>query len=59
MRVFCAHNLHYLSDLPKPHYLGIDLAAEETQRYKDLSDSWWRRLGGKQAGTRLCRRLVL
>nr|XP_020642717.1 WD repeat-containing protein 62 isoform X4 [Pogona vitticeps] len=37
VRVFCAHNLHYLSDLPKPHYLGIDLAAEETQRRVDAT----------------------
>ncbi|XP_055992552.1 WD repeat-containing protein 62 isoform X2 [Sorex fumeus] len=26
VRVFQAHNLHYLTNLPKPHYLGVDVA---------------------------------
>ncbi|XP_039180992.1 WD repeat-containing protein 62 isoform X3 [Crotalus tigris] len=32
VRLFQAHNLHYLSDLPKPHYLGTDVAAEPILR---------------------------
>ncbi|XP_076988161.1 WD repeat-containing protein 62 isoform X2 [Tamandua tetradactyla] len=26
VRIFHAHNLHYLANLPKPHYLGVDVA---------------------------------
>nr|XP_021496688.1 WD repeat-containing protein 62 isoform X1 [Meriones unguiculatus] len=26
VRVFQAHSLHYLTNLPKPHYLGVDVA---------------------------------
>ncbi|XP_015420304.1 PREDICTED: WD repeat-containing protein 62 isoform X1 [Myotis davidii] len=26
VRIFQAHNLHYLANLPKPHYLGVDVA---------------------------------
>ncbi|XP_066098569.1 WD repeat-containing protein 62 [Saccopteryx bilineata] len=26
IRIFQAHNLHYLTNLPKPHYLGVDVA---------------------------------
>uniref|UniRef100_G1RLV3 WD repeat-containing protein 62 n=1 Tax=Nomascus leucogenys TaxID=61853 RepID=G1RLV3_NOMLE len=26
VRVFQAHSLHYLANLPKPHYLGVDVA---------------------------------
>ncbi|XP_008573877.1 PREDICTED: WD repeat-containing protein 62 isoform X1 [Galeopterus variegatus] len=26
VRIFQAHSLHYLANLPKPHYLGIDVA---------------------------------
>ncbi|XP_029416955.1 WD repeat-containing protein 62 isoform X2 [Nannospalax galili] len=26
VRIFQAHSLHYLSNLPKPHYLGVDVA---------------------------------
>ncbi|XP_061452382.1 WD repeat-containing protein 62 isoform X2 [Rhineura floridana] len=32
VRIFLTHNLHYLSDLPKPHYLGIDVARGEVLR---------------------------
>uniref|UniRef100_A0A670JBB4 WD repeat-containing protein 62 n=1 Tax=Podarcis muralis TaxID=64176 RepID=A0A670JBB4_PODMU len=32
VRIFHTHNLHYLSDLPKPHHLGIDVAGEEMLR---------------------------
>ncbi|KAJ7304118.1 hypothetical protein JRQ81_011643 [Phrynocephalus forsythii] len=35
VRMFCVDSLHYLSDLPKPHYLGINIATEETQRRVD------------------------
>ncbi|KAM7058707.1 WD repeat-containing protein 62 isoform 1-T1 [Molossus nigricans] len=26
VRIFQAHNLHYLANLPKPHFLGVDVA---------------------------------
>ncbi|XP_011380134.1 WD repeat-containing protein 62 isoform X1 [Pteropus vampyrus] len=26
VRIFQAHNLHYLANLPRPHYLGVDVA---------------------------------
>lgn len=26
VRIFQAYNLHYLANLPKPHYLGVDVA---------------------------------
>ncbi|XP_036877330.2 WD repeat-containing protein 62 isoform X1 [Manis javanica] len=26
VRIFQAHNLHYIANLPKPHYLGVDVA---------------------------------
>ncbi|XP_060041769.1 WD repeat-containing protein 62 isoform X2 [Erinaceus europaeus] len=26
VRIFQAHNLHYLANLPKPHYLGVDVS---------------------------------
>uniref|UniRef100_A0A452I200 WD repeat-containing protein 62 n=1 Tax=Gopherus agassizii TaxID=38772 RepID=A0A452I200_9SAUR len=29
VRIFHSHNMHYLTDLPKPHYLGIDVAKEQ------------------------------
>nr|XP_056701931.1 WD repeat-containing protein 62 [Euleptes europaea] len=32
VRIFRTHNLLYLTDLPKPHYLGIDVAKEESPR---------------------------
>uniref|UniRef100_A0A670ZMM8 Uncharacterized protein n=1 Tax=Pseudonaja textilis TaxID=8673 RepID=A0A670ZMM8_PSETE len=32
VRLFQAHNLHYLSDLPKPHHLGTDVATEPILR---------------------------
>ncbi|XP_042295517.1 WD repeat-containing protein 62 isoform X2 [Sceloporus undulatus] len=32
VRIFHTHNLHYLSDLPKPHPLGVDVAGEEILR---------------------------
>uniref|UniRef100_A0A8D0CAL7 WD repeat domain 62 n=1 Tax=Salvator merianae TaxID=96440 RepID=A0A8D0CAL7_SALMN len=31
VRVFHAHNLHYLADLPKPHHQGVDVAGQETR----------------------------
>ncbi|XP_063168590.1 WD repeat-containing protein 62 [Candoia aspera] len=37
VRIFHAHNLHYLSDLPKPHYLGTDVATERILRRPDAS----------------------
>uniref|UniRef100_A0A8C4W0C9 WD repeat domain 62 n=1 Tax=Gopherus evgoodei TaxID=1825980 RepID=A0A8C4W0C9_9SAUR len=36
VRIFHSHNMHYLTDLPKPHYLGIDVAKELEPRYKVL-----------------------
>ncbi|XP_054855250.1 WD repeat-containing protein 62 [Eublepharis macularius] len=32
VRIFHTHNLLYLTDLPKPHYLGIDVAKGEMSR---------------------------
>uniref|UniRef100_A0A8D0CDT1 WD repeat domain 62 n=1 Tax=Salvator merianae TaxID=96440 RepID=A0A8D0CDT1_SALMN len=32
VRVFHAHNLHYLADLPKPHHQGVDVAGQETSQ---------------------------
>ncbi|XP_070805464.1 WD repeat-containing protein 62 [Pituophis catenifer annectens] len=37
VRLFQAHNLHYLSDLPKPHHLGTDVATEPILRRSDAS----------------------
>uniref|UniRef100_A0A8C0IPQ3 Uncharacterized protein n=1 Tax=Chelonoidis abingdonii TaxID=106734 RepID=A0A8C0IPQ3_CHEAB len=36
VRIFHSHNMHYLTDLPKPHYLGVDVAKELEPRYKVL-----------------------
>lgn len=33
VRIFQAHNLHYLANLPKPHYLGVDVAQGLEPRY--------------------------
>lgn len=33
VRIFQAHNLHYLANLPKPHYLGVDVAQGLDPRY--------------------------
>ncbi|XP_048357979.1 WD repeat-containing protein 62 isoform X2 [Sphaerodactylus townsendi] len=38
VRIFHTHNLLYLTDLPKPHYLGIDVAKEEKPR---MADAGW------------------
>ncbi|XP_077174573.1 WD repeat-containing protein 62 isoform X2 [Paroedura picta] len=35
VRIFQAYNLLYLTNLPKPHYLGIDVAKEDTPRTAD------------------------
>ncbi|KAH0631589.1 hypothetical protein JD844_005987 [Phrynosoma platyrhinos] len=37
VRIFHTHNLHYLSDLPKPHHLGVDVAREEILRRPDAT----------------------
>ncbi|XP_070620485.1 WD repeat-containing protein 62 [Erythrolamprus reginae] len=37
VRLFQARNLHYLSDLPKPHHLGTDVATEPLLRRPDAS----------------------
>uniref|UniRef100_A0A8C3FGS3 WD repeat domain 62 n=1 Tax=Chrysemys picta bellii TaxID=8478 RepID=A0A8C3FGS3_CHRPI len=37
VRIFHSHNMHYLTDLPKPHYLGVDVAKELEPRYKVLT----------------------
>ncbi|KAL8219909.1 UNVERIFIED_CONTAM: hypothetical protein K2H54_036096, partial [Gekko kuhli] len=37
VRIFQTHNLLYLTDLPKPHRLGIDVAKEETSRTADTT----------------------
>ncbi|XP_025026919.1 WD repeat-containing protein 62, partial [Python bivittatus] len=39
VRVFYAQNLHYLSDLPKPHYLGTDVATERILRFFSQASS--------------------
>lgn len=33
VRIFQAHNLHYIANLPKPHYLGVDVAQGLEPRY--------------------------
>ncbi|EMP27075.1 WD repeat-containing protein 62 [Chelonia mydas] len=35
VRIFHSYNMHYLTDLPKPHYLGIDVAKELEPRRPD------------------------
>ncbi|XP_026514643.1 WD repeat-containing protein 62 isoform X2 [Terrapene carolina triunguis] len=35
VRIFHSHNMHYLTDLPKPHYLGVDVAKELEPRRPD------------------------
>uniref|UniRef100_A0A8C3T2K0 WD repeat domain 62 n=1 Tax=Chelydra serpentina TaxID=8475 RepID=A0A8C3T2K0_CHESE len=35
VRIFHSHNMHYLTDLPKPHYLGVDVAKELEPRQPD------------------------
>ncbi|XP_059574626.1 WD repeat-containing protein 62 isoform X1 [Alligator mississippiensis] len=35
VRIFHSHNMHYLTDLPKPHYLGADVAKEPEPRRPD------------------------
>ncbi|XP_074872743.1 WD repeat-containing protein 62 isoform X2 [Carettochelys insculpta] len=35
VRIFYSHNMHYLTDLPKPHYLGVDVAKELEPRRPD------------------------
>ena len=33
VRVFSASSLHYITSLPKPHYLGVDVTAGRDARY--------------------------
>ena len=33
VRIFQAHSLQYLTNLPKPHYLGVDVAQGLEPRY--------------------------
>ena len=33
VRVFSAKTLHFVSSMPKPHYLGVDVAAGLDSRY--------------------------
>ncbi|XP_067413419.1 WD repeat-containing protein 62 isoform X2 [Emydura macquarii macquarii] len=35
VRIFHSHNMHYLTDLPKPHCLGVDVAKELEPRRPD------------------------
>uniref|UniRef100_A0A8D0GZ97 WD repeat domain 62 n=1 Tax=Sphenodon punctatus TaxID=8508 RepID=A0A8D0GZ97_SPHPU len=35
VRIFHTHNMHYLSDLPKPHCLGVDVVQELKLRRQD------------------------
>ncbi|XP_067317150.1 WD repeat-containing protein 62 [Anolis sagrei] len=37
VRIFHTRNLHYLSDLPKPHCLGVDVTREEIMRRPDAT----------------------
>ena len=32
IRVFSATSLHFVSTMPKPHYLGVDVAAGQDSR---------------------------
>lgn len=38
VRIFHTHNLHYLTDLPKPHYLGTDVAKGDVMRCHTARD---------------------
>jgi hypothetical protein len=33
VRIFSPHTLHYVTSLPRPHYLGVDIAAAVDAAY--------------------------
>lgn len=39
VRIFRARDMHYLSDLPKPHPLGVDVTRDPSPRYRGMAVS--------------------